>query len=275
MATRSILNNGIVANDGTGDTLRDAATKINNNFANVWRVLGSSDSYLSQNISFDSDGAIIFEGTNNYVTKLVAEDASTQNHTITLPAATGQVVLRNTVDVLYNKTLHYPIIDGIHDNDQNILVQFDGSGDLPNYLILTNGDSDNGVTLSIGGDSADVDLVLGGLNNGIVRVRGRVVLDNERIVNHEARASVDKATTILSRSTEPFRVYLDNGRDTGDVKRFVNVNVAKCYLEPVNFGNGAQIDIEQNSVVSLIWTGDNWHILNETGVTVQSVVGAS
>ena len=275
MATRSILNNGTVANDGTGDTLRDAATKINNNFANVWRVLGSSDSYLSQNISFDSDGAIIFEGTNNYVTKLIAEDATSENYTITLPAASGQVVLRDTVDVLENKTLLHPVVDDIHDSDGDILVSFQSSGTLPNHLVLTNGDSDNGVSLTVGGDSADVDLILSGLNNGIVRVSGRVVLDAETIVNHEADVSVDILTTILNRSTQPFRVYLADGIDVGDVKRFININVAKAYIEPANFGNGAQIDLEQNAVCSLIWTGNNWHILRDDGVTVQSVVGAS
>ena len=34
--TRLIIQNGTVANDGTGDTLRDAAEKINNNFAQLW-----------------------------------------------------------------------------------------------------------------------------------------------------------------------------------------------------------------------------------------------
>jgi len=275
MATRSILNNGTVANDGTGDTLRDATTKINNNFANLWRVLGSSDSYLTTNISLDSNGDILFSGTGNYYTKLTATDATSENIIITLPDETGTVVLKDTVDTLYNKTLHYPIIDGIHDNDKNILVQFDGSGDLPNYLILTNGDSDNGVTLSIGGDSADVDLVLSGRNNGIIRVQGRVVLDTETIVNHEADVDLNAATTFLNRTQTPFRVYLADGQTPGDIKRFVNINTAKAYIEPANFANGAQVDLLQNGVCSFIWTGTNWHTYNETDVEVRSIVGAS
>ena len=36
MPTRQILNNGEIANDGTGDTLREAATKINSNFEELW-----------------------------------------------------------------------------------------------------------------------------------------------------------------------------------------------------------------------------------------------
>ncbi len=37
--TRLIIQNGRFANDGEGDTLRDAATKINDNFENLWGVL--------------------------------------------------------------------------------------------------------------------------------------------------------------------------------------------------------------------------------------------
>ena len=34
--TQQIINTGAVANDGTGESLRDAFTAVNNNFANVW-----------------------------------------------------------------------------------------------------------------------------------------------------------------------------------------------------------------------------------------------
>ena len=33
---QQIIQNGLRANDGTGDTLRDAADKINDNFARIW-----------------------------------------------------------------------------------------------------------------------------------------------------------------------------------------------------------------------------------------------
>ena len=41
---RQNINNGTVANDGTGDTLRDAAGKINDNFAEIYQYLGQIDS---------------------------------------------------------------------------------------------------------------------------------------------------------------------------------------------------------------------------------------
>ena len=36
--TQQTISKGSVANDGTGDSLRDAADKINNNFANLWQA---------------------------------------------------------------------------------------------------------------------------------------------------------------------------------------------------------------------------------------------
>ena len=42
--TRRIILNGTVANDGTGDTLRTAAQKINDNFAEVYNAFGDASS---------------------------------------------------------------------------------------------------------------------------------------------------------------------------------------------------------------------------------------
>ena len=59
--TQQVINNGTVANDGTGDTLRDATTKINDNFTRLYgdlydssRVTGVvSDSYVKGIIDSD------------------------------------------------------------------------------------------------------------------------------------------------------------------------------------------------------------------------------
>ena len=42
--TRLIIQNGRFANDGNGDTLRDAAEKINNNFATLFSLYPGLDS---------------------------------------------------------------------------------------------------------------------------------------------------------------------------------------------------------------------------------------
>lgn len=48
--TRLIIQTGTHANDGTGDTLRDAATKINDNFAVLFGLYAGLDS--------DGDGMV-------------------------------------------------------------------------------------------------------------------------------------------------------------------------------------------------------------------------
>ena len=49
----SAISTGSSANDGTGDTLRDGATKVNNNFTEIYNLLGDSGS-LSSGISADA-----------------------------------------------------------------------------------------------------------------------------------------------------------------------------------------------------------------------------
>ena len=49
--TQQIVQRGSFANDGTGDTLRDAAQKINDNFTYLWsEVWDNADSGASSNI---------------------------------------------------------------------------------------------------------------------------------------------------------------------------------------------------------------------------------
>ena len=84
--TRQDINIGASANDGTGDTLRSAGSKINSNFRELYVQFGGESSSLSTLITIkDSDGtgAIIFEGTStdDFETKLMAAnptDASNQ-----------------------------------------------------------------------------------------------------------------------------------------------------------------------------------------------------
>jgi len=55
MSTRETLQTGTVANDGTGDSLRDAADKINTNFVNLWNHIGGQDSdFNSETITIDT-----------------------------------------------------------------------------------------------------------------------------------------------------------------------------------------------------------------------------
>ena len=112
--TRQNIGIGSAANDGNGDTLRTAGTKINANFAEVYALLGGGDSSnLSTQITLEND-AVTFEGTsdNNFETRLKVTNP-TQDNIITLPDSTGTVTLDNTIQTLTNKTLTAPTISTI------------------------------------------------------------------------------------------------------------------------------------------------------------------
>ena len=112
--TRQNIGIGSAANDGNGDTLRQAGTKINANFAEVYALLGGGDSSnLSTQITLEND-AVTFEGTsaNDFETRLKATNP-TQDNIITLPDSTGTVTLDNTIQTLTNKTLTAPTISTI------------------------------------------------------------------------------------------------------------------------------------------------------------------
>lgn len=110
--TRQNINTGSAANDGTGDTLRSAGTKINSNFIELYNFLGAEgdSSTLASRIKFQ-DSAVVFEGSNfdAHETRLFAEEP-TADRVVTIPNATGTIVFKDTTDTLTNKTLTSPNI---------------------------------------------------------------------------------------------------------------------------------------------------------------------
>tara|TARA_Y100001937_G_scaffold127826_1_gene201266 strand:- start:23 stop:991 length:969 start_codon:yes stop_codon:yes gene_type:complete len=117
---RQTINTGATANDGTGDSLRNAGTKINQNFKELYQFLGESDQ-VSPYLFLDSDG-IHFNGASVNTFKTILEVLDpTQNNTITLPDSTGEVVLDTSAQTLVNKTLAASALTEpkIKDNDSS------------------------------------------------------------------------------------------------------------------------------------------------------------
>lgn len=111
--TRQNLFTGSAANDGTGDTLRGAANKINDNFVELFQYLGNDSDTLPTAFSFDSNG-FIFEGANvdSHSTTLIAVEPTSTN-VVQVPDASDILVGRATTDTLTNKTLTAPVIGTI------------------------------------------------------------------------------------------------------------------------------------------------------------------
>jgi len=121
--SKQTLNKGSTANDGTGDTLRVGAQKINENFTELYNLLGGST--LSSGVSLDSaTKGIVFTGTDSsdgFETNLVVTEP-TADRTITLPDLTGTVSLIAATQTLSNKTLTLPQINDTSANHQYVFA---------------------------------------------------------------------------------------------------------------------------------------------------------
>lgn len=114
--TRQVLNRGTIANDGTGDTLRTATLKIEQNFEEIYQKLGDGSSLMPL-IDFDSSG-IIFEGTtqDNFETRLQVANPTADN-TVTIPNYSGALVMDSATQTLSNKTILSPTLTTPQIND--------------------------------------------------------------------------------------------------------------------------------------------------------------
>lgn len=124
--TKQIINRGTTANDGTGDTLRTAAQKINENFTELYTIVGG-DSGTSQ-VSFDSDG-ILFEGAtaDDFEVKLKLDGDPSADVILNIPVAGtsgDNFVLTTTTQTLTNKTLTSPVITTPQINDTSADHQY-------------------------------------------------------------------------------------------------------------------------------------------------------
>lgn len=271
MATRQILQNGTTANDGTGDTLRSASDKINLNFRELFMLFGDSVQATSA-LTFDSDGRVVFDG-GSYDTIFGANTPSSSNKYVNLPNASGTIVLKDTVDVLSNKTLTTPVVGDFNDSNGVEIISFNGIASASHSLEVRNGDSVDGVNLCVHGDSADIDLCLTPKNSGAIKTFGQIAPEWHQLTENDT-ASVTKPVTFLNRSSgAPFNIVLPDGLNVGEEKKFVSLNSTTATITPNNFAHtsgNSDITVAEYSSVTFIWTGTNWHILStsDTGVAI-------
>jgi hypothetical protein len=116
---RQIIGIGSTANDGTGDTLREAGTKINNNLGELYNIFGDSDSIVSK-ISF-TENTIVHDSAYNTVLAFATASA---DRTITFPNATDTLVGKATTDTLTNKTLTSAVLTTPQINDTSADHQY-------------------------------------------------------------------------------------------------------------------------------------------------------
>ena len=115
--TRQNISIGTTANDGTGDSLRSAGGKINDNFVELYQKLGGDSDALSTGISF-TNHSIVFEGTSvdSFETTLLVTDP-TADRTIYVPDAGGTLLTDSATQTLSNKTLTSAVLTTPQIND--------------------------------------------------------------------------------------------------------------------------------------------------------------
>ena len=291
---KSVINNGSSANDGTGDTLRAAATKINNNFTEIYAVLGgktatdlsASAATLTTKITLSDSatGLIRFEGTTadaHETTLQVVEP--TGDRQIVFPNASGNVVLDSSTNTLTNKTLTSPTVNTptinapkisgfsgggvLQDSSGNEVLELTKTASAVNHINLTNNATNNNPKITAKGGDTNVGLELE------AKGTGKIILNNSHVLKQETvNTGSNEALSLLLPFTEITKgtagTYSIADGVAGQVKYVVNSGAGNAVITPANFGAGTTLTLQQTETGTLICDGTNWQILATYGGAV-------
>ena len=262
---------GASANDGNGDTLRTAGTKINANFTEIYNILGGvSDSALTTQITFE-DSAIVFEGVtaDGNETRLTAVDPDADRH-IQLPNASGIVTLNGATQTLTNKTLTSPAITtpsittSINDANGNESIKLTATGSAVNEITVVNSASTNAVQVNATGTATNLNLNLNAKGTGSVEISKAAYEAVEITANGDAS---DNATLIICNKGSALAVGLNDGTTTGELKIFTNKGAGVATITPDTFSAGSSFALAQNEGATCIWDGSKWFLIGNQSVT--------
>ena len=299
--TRQNIGIGSAANDGNGDTLRTAGTKINANFREIYTFLADSNN-LSTQISLEND-AVVFEGStaNDFEIRLKAKDA-TADRDIILPNVSGNLVLDSATQTLTNKTLTTPVISSISNggtitipSGADTLVARTSTDTLTNKTLTSpttyrpiiqqsiNDSSGNefinlvrtvsavneititnkatGGHPSIATTGDDANVNLSLLSKGKGSVAISKAAFTSSTITADGRADSASSLIICNKGTA-LAVSLDPGTTVGEFKIFSNKGVGLATITPAPFANGNTIRLPQNTATQCIWDGTNWFMLS-------------
>ena len=299
--TRQNIGIGSAANDGNGDTLRTAGTKINANFREIYTFLADSNN-LSTQISLEND-AVVFEGStaNDFEIRLKAKDA-TADRDIILPNVSGNLVLDSATQTLTNKTLTAPVISSISNggtvtipSGADTIVARTSTDTLTNKTLTSptlntpkigtslndaNGNelikltattsAVNELTLANGASTTGPTLSAtgGGTNLNIIMTAkgtGSVELNKAAFSSStiDANGAANTAATlIIGNKGSQLNVSLADGTTVGEYKIFTNKGAGAMHVTPASFrGTDTKFVLAQFDGCTCIWDGTNWFLV--------------
>ena len=273
---RQNLNRGSAANDGNGDTLRQAALKINQNFSEIYSKLGSnvdSANNLSATIGFDS-AALTFTTAGNIASLISNHNA---HRTLILPNDSATLVGDITTQTLTNKTLTTPVINtgllntpkigtSILDSSGNELFKISMTGSAVNEITIANAATGNGPSLTATGGDTNVNLNLIPKGSGSVEIN-KVAYDHSIITANGVVSATH--TLIIGNKGSALAVTLADGTTIGEFKIFTNKGAGAMTVTPANYAQGTTFALAQYDGCTVIWDGTNWYVVgNQSSVTV-------
>ena len=270
--SRQNISTGTVANDGTGDTLRSAATKINANFVEIYNHLANDSDTLSSNIFFE-DSSIVFEGASAdaYETRLHVVNP-TADRSIQLPNADGVITLNTATQTLTNKTLTSPslttpsVTTSINDANSNEIIKFTATSSAVNEITVVNAASGNNPEINATGTGTNINLNLNAKGTGSVEVSKAAYESVE--ISADGAASAN-ASYIICNKASALAVSLADGTTTGEYKIFTNKGAGAATVTPTSFAQGTSFALAQYDGATVIWDGSNWYLVgNQSSVTV-------
>ena len=269
--TRQNLATGTYANDGSGDTLRQAGQKINENFIELYQKLGGDSDVLTGEISVTGNG-LAFEGVtaDGYETRLKAIDP-TLDHTINLPNASGNIVLDTNTQTLTNKTLTSPalntpaIITSLNDVNGAEIFGISPEANAVNNVDVHNAAAGGHPKLAAHGNDTNINIIIEGKGTGSVNLKKTSHTSSE--ITSAGNAST-LHTFIICNSGTALAVGMANGTTVGENKIFTNKGAGAATITPTTFGPGTSISLAQHQGCQMIWDGLNWQLIGNYGGTV-------
>jgi hypothetical protein len=255
--TQQTIFTGTVANDGTGDTPRQAGTKINANFTELYvSVEGLPDS--AQVISLIQDSDIIMSGTNDiYTNKIYFKNIYDSN--AVLPSATtyegmfalteddnrakfatdgnwynlidsalvtsGTYIMQMNGGTIQDAILQSPVLNGlIYDSSSNEVIKLSSvAGSPANNINISNSIAGQNPTISTEGDDTNIGITLDPKGSGAITNNGRLVYSAEELGDGDDGSTLDANKCLHIIDVSGSRSFtLADGTTTGEVKRIIN-----------------------------------------------------